>query len=274
MAIKSTVAAKTKKRLLRERDVFTLPDISDVVAGFADCTPREAGEALAEFLYDDVEANGITMYEVNFHGGLCQLLDPDEQVRAFTKVYESNWWQPRLDEHHGYLGAADAARWGVDVETAKGYALRAFLELGVSSEPDPDEFVAALRTVKELSRARVAGAREKSMTFLKEVESGRTGPSVAPKLVAERSELPTYLDPNHPNHSKQLAAAVYAWEAVSNLPPSGKHPKQVIMDWLNANARKYGLLNADGTPSKEGIDNCAKVANWQKKGGSPRTPRR
>jgi hypothetical protein len=52
----------------------------------------------------------------------------------------------------------------------------------------------------------------------------------------------------------------------------GKSPKRALEDWLEENAKTYGLLNKDGTPNKTGIAEIAKVANWQPTGGVPKTP--
>jgi len=39
-----------------------------------------------------------------------------------------------------------------------------------------------------------------------------------------------YLDPNNPRYAFKLAAAVRAWQAVTD--PGGKHPKQALIKWL------------------------------------------
>ncbi|MBZ9935817.1 hypothetical protein LB518_05905, partial [Mesorhizobium sp. BR1-1-16] len=75
-------------------------------------------------------------------------------------------------------------------------------------------------------------------------------------------------------HSPKLAAAVAAWTAVANDPTRrrGKSAKQAIIAWLTENAGSYGLTNRDGSPNKLGIEEIAKVANWQPNGGAPKTP--
>ena len=81
---------------------------------------------------------------------------------------------------------------------------------------------------------------------------------------------PDYLDPSHPRYAPKLAAAVRAWLAVPD--PKGKHPKQALMKWLRENCAQYGLSDDEGKPNEQGIEECAKVANWQPGGGAPRTP--
>ena len=52
----------------------------------------------------------------------------------------------------------------------------------------------------------------------------------------------------------------------------GKTAKQALERWLRENAAGYGLSDEDGNPNAKGIEECAKVANWQHKGGAPKTP--
>ena len=90
----------------------------------------------------------------------------------------------------------------------------------------------------------------------------------------EESDTPSYLDSNHPNFAPKLAAAVKVWEAVSGEPDlmRGKTPKQAMMKWLRQHANDFGLIKEDGSPNETGIEEVAKVANWQEKGGAPKTP--
>lgn len=81
---------------------------------------------------------------------------------------------------------------------------------------------------------------------------------------------PDYLDPAHPRYSGKLAAAVRAWEAVTD---HGKtSPKQALEKWLNEHAARFGMTNDDGMPVKQAVADCAKVANWKPDGGAPKTP--
>jgi hypothetical protein len=82
-------------------------------------------------------------------------------------------------------------------------------------------------------------------------------------------DTPDFLNPKHPRYSPKLAAAVHAWQA--NPDPKGKTPKQALIKWLNEHAAEYGLSDDEGRPNDLGIEECAKVANWQP-GGPARTP--
>lgn len=81
---------------------------------------------------------------------------------------------------------------------------------------------------------------------------------------------PDYLNPNDPRYAPKLAAAVRAWEAYQEVP--GKTAKQALEKWLREHAAEYDLVDDDGNPNNQGIDEIAKVANWGRKGGVPRKP--
>lgn len=84
------------------------------------------------------------------------------------------------------------------------------------------------------------------------------------------ADTPDYLNPRDPRYAPKLAAAVRAWQAVTD--PAGKHPKQALAKWLRENAVEFGLTDDEGKPNETGIEEAAKVANWQPGGGAPKTP--
>jgi hypothetical protein len=85
---------------------------------------------------------------------------------------------------------------------------------------------------------------------------------------------PDYLNALHEHYSPKLAAAIEAWRAVSADPKLrvGKTVKQALVVWLRQNANKFGLTKEDGNPNEQGIEEIAKIANWDAKGGAPKTP--
>ncbi|MGA9855889.1 MAG: hypothetical protein WBR29_11505, partial [Gammaproteobacteria bacterium] len=84
---------------------------------------------------------------------------------------------------------------------------------------------------------------------------------------------PDYLDQNNPRYAPKLAAAVRAWlETGENDSSKGKSAKQTLVRWLREHAAEYKLSDDEGKPNETGIEECAKVANWQEKGGAPKTP--
>jgi len=83
-----------------------------------------------------------------------------------------------------------------------------------------------------------------------------------------------YLDTKNESFAPKLAAAVQAWKAVqqSELPTPARSVKQDLTRWLNLHAAEYGLTNDDGEPNKLAIEEVSKVANWDPRGGAPKTP--
>lgn len=88
------------------------------------------------------------------------------------------------------------------------------------------------------------------------------------------STTPDYLDQANENYSPKLAAAINVWQAVTSDSSlmRGTTAKQAMMKWLRRNADKYGLTKDDGNPNEQGIEEVAKIANWDLKGGAPKTP--
>ncbi len=91
---------------------------------------------------------------------------------------------------------------------------------------------------------------------------------------AEATHEPDYLDRAHPSYAPKLAAAIEAWRVISGNPEHtrGKSPKKAMIAWLRLNAGKYGLVKEDGKPNEQGVEEVAKIANWDIKGGAPKTP--
>lgn len=85
---------------------------------------------------------------------------------------------------------------------------------------------------------------------------------------------PDYLSRSHPDYSTKLAAAIGAWMAVSADPDlrRGKSVKQALIVWLRQRANEFGLTKEDGNPNEQGIEDVAKIANWDTRGGAPKTP--
>lgn len=88
------------------------------------------------------------------------------------------------------------------------------------------------------------------------------------------SEPPDYLSGGHPSYSPKLAAAIEAWKAISGDAElrRGKSVKQALIIWLRQHANEFGLTKEDGYPNEQGIEDIAKIANWDTKGGAPKTP--
>ncbi len=85
---------------------------------------------------------------------------------------------------------------------------------------------------------------------------------------------PDYLSDADPNYSPKLAAAIKAWQAVSadSELRRGRSVKQALNVWLRQHANEFGLTKEDGNPNEQGIEDVSKIANWDTKGGAPKTP--
>ncbi len=83
---------------------------------------------------------------------------------------------------------------------------------------------------------------------------------------------PDYLNELHERYSPKLAAAIEAWKAVSADPTltANKTVKQALVIWLRQHANRFGLTKEDGNPNEQGIEEVAKIANWDAKGGPPK----
>lgn len=86
----------------------------------------------------------------------------------------------------------------------------------------------------------------------------------------EAIDVAEYLDKGNPRYAPKLAAAVQAWQAVRDT--KGRSPKQALEKWLREHAADFDLTLEDGSPNNTGIEDAAKVANWQPGGGAPKTP--
>jgi hypothetical protein len=71
-----------------------------------------------------------------------------------------------------------------------------------------------------------------------------------------------------------LAATIEAWKAVTADEElrRGKSVKQALAVWLRQHANEFGLTKDDGNPNEQGIEEIAKIANWDIRGGAPKTP--
>jgi hypothetical protein len=83
-------------------------------------------------------------------------------------------------------------------------------------------------------------------------------------------DAPDYLNKNNPRYAPKLAAAVSAWQAVTDA--GKKSPKQALEKWLREHAASFGLVDDDGNPINQAVEECSKVANWNTSGGAPKTP--
>lgn len=84
------------------------------------------------------------------------------------------------------------------------------------------------------------------------------------------SETLDFLDQQNPRYAPKLAAAVRAWQAVTDA--GKKSPKQALDKWLREHAAEFNLTSEEGKPIETAIEECSKVANWKPGGGATKTP--
>ncbi|MBM4125301.1 MAG: hypothetical protein FJ246_10185 [Nitrospira sp.] len=95
-------------------------------------------------------------------------------------------------------------------------------------------------------------------------------------FLQDNTQVAGYLDKSNPCYSPKLAAAIRAWEAISaevaNRPDllANKKIKPLLENWLEEHAAEFGLIKSDGDYNKLGIEEIAKVANWDTGGGAPK----
>jgi hypothetical protein len=58
---------------------------------------------------------------------------------------------------------------------------------------------------------------------------------------------------------------------VDTATTNGRSAKYALTKWLTENAANLGLVDSQGKTNSSGIEEIAKVANWQLTGGAPRT---
>jgi len=93
---------------------------------------------------------------------------------------------------------------------------------------------------------------------------------------------PDILDPAHPRHCPTLAAANRVWYAMEDpCEWAGKGPVVANTAWLTVRYKELGLVHDKdnpknktkaGDPNKSAISEAAKIANWNPRGGAPKTP--
>lgn len=87
-------------------------------------------------------------------------------------------------------------------------------------------------------------------------------------------DIPDYLDKDHPCYSPKLAGAVQAWQAAAanNDLPQARSTKSTLRGWLEEHADEFELTRDGDSLNVSAIIEIAKIANWDRKGGAPKTP--
>ena len=80
-----------------------------------------------------------------------------------------------------------------------------------------------------------------------------------------------FRDQSNPRFAPKLAAAVAAWENFSEVEKRPGSVKQRLEEWLETHAEEFHLLNEEGKPMLNTIEEIAKIVNWVPQGGSPKS---
>lgn len=185
------------------------------------------------------------------------LLIVDEDPGTTAEYVES--WEAQY-KPKGYVAVLSALQHSIAGDRLP--ATKIFLNLDYQ-HPDAEHPVASL----DWKSTRIQLTDLKAWLVKRGVQSGFFFP--------EGPVTADYLDAKNDCFAPKLAAAVEAWKAVRTergAKPSPRSVKQDLTRWLNLNATKFGLTNEDGDLNKQAIDEVAKVANWNTKGGAPKTP--
>jgi len=89
----------------------------------------------------------------------------------------------------------------------------------------------------------------------------------------DATDAADYLNKDDECFSPKLYAAIEAWKAVKGEPRRlvRQSVKAALSEWLTEHAVAYRLTKPDGTRNNSAIEEAAKVANWDTKGGANRT---
>lgn len=139
-----------------------------------------------------------------------------------------------------------------------------------------------LNGARFLHKSKLSLSKVEQIIFLEEPDWSRTtvdvedlkawllGRGVRPPFFFPSSYVEGFRNPDHPRYSAKLACAVEAWENVKK-PSKNKSVKQTLEKWVEVNATRFGVANAEGLPPRKAVEEIAAVANWQTSGGATPT---
>lgn len=118
-------------------------------------------------------------------------------------------------------------------------------------------------------RTKTPRQRPDPLIAVSELKRWLSSHQLFPPYFFEQPVPPDYLNPQHPRYAPKLALAIRAWQATHDTEKCS--PKQALESSLRIHAAAFGLVNADGQPINQVIEECGKVANWQPQGGAPKS---
>ena len=197
-------------------------------------------------------------------------LGPDHERAPYIKIdnpFEGAGQEPKPDEQHieitGKLNAVVSAL----IMAVKGKHLKAkevYRNKRTYEQFDGDDFAEQWIPSDEIDPH---GTVVEVVDLIKWLDTKNIRPNF---FLPTTTSTPDYLNPINTRYAPKLAAAVRAWQAVTD--PNGKTPKQALVKWLRENAALFGLTDEEGKINEDGIEQVAKVANWHPGGGAAKTP--
>src|SRR5215831_19218621 len=73
-------------------------------------------------------------------------------------------------------------------------------------------------------------------------------------------------------HSFSERSAMAVRPSLRTQSSGAKSVKQALIVRLRQHANEFGLTKEDGNPNEQGIEDVAKIASWDTRGGAPKTP--
>lgn len=259
------------KKRIQESETDALVDLGAAIAVDLERSLAEVYDALADYLLDSVRGRAVPIY-ASVQEGMSVLVSGEQRESAVNSVCAERWWcDPKVKEND-FMAVVRLEHW----RTHKRCRARCFRavctrlgckadHIGVADLMERGGLVSAT-----LVSPTVAPRRRDAQRNAELVESIRLLLKHAGAI--DTTALLSIFDRSRERYAYKLAAAVLAWLSVDK--PKGKSERQAIEDWLRARYVELGLVNSSGKPCTAAIEECAKVANWNTKGGAPTTPKR
>ncbi|WAF95196.1 hypothetical protein NUT31_01685 [Aeromonas sp. BC14] len=230
-------------------DTLSATNASALIAGYEPTTVRfdESGPSYFENEHGHADRTNITRVKVAFKAIVGAILGgyiPAKVIHASRAVEADDSIELFELMEIGDIFAPNNLK---ELATSRGETLSSCGNFFLKQTPDWDQTLLETEDIKSWLRS-------------KGVTTGFFFPS--------KTNTQEYLDPEHPRYAPKLAALVNAWLAYTPIP--GKTAKQVLTRWLNEHASEFGLTDDDGNPLA-GLNELASSANWDTKGGAPKT---
>ncbi|TPE47167.1 hypothetical protein [Amaricoccus solimangrovi] len=235
------------KKFLKLYKNVTLEDASILICGGDPSEMERIFDTFGEYYYDRKVTEGHHGFSMVFNALKLAVLGGD--LRAiFTYKVESDV-NKNKDDSEAWVISAENLGALTQQEDYPFSDLLPFHSVRVFREPDWDRTVVSVADLKSW----LASAGYTDCIFFEQDAAASGSGSIA-----------DLADRDHPHFSQELALAVAAWQALTDVTPSKRSPKQIIKDWILSEPEGRQL-------SEKALERLATVVNWQAAGGAPRT---